>query len=453
MEKNSVIDEKVPLSKLGILGFQHVLVMYSGAVLVPLILGAAIGLSTKEIAFLISVDLFTCGIATLLQVVGIGRFVGIKLPILLGCAIISLAPMIMIAKNDGLPTMYGAIIASGIYVFILSFFVHKIVKFFPKIVIGCLVTIIGFSLIPPALKDMAGGASSSNFGDPKNYILAITVVFIILTVNKFFHGFFKAIAVLVGLVAGTIIGYFMGMVNFESVASAKWIEIVTPFYFGPPEFKMSAIFIMCIFATITVVESIGMYSLIGDICEKTITKNDVSRGVRAEGLAQVIGGIFNAFPYVTFSENAGIMSMTGVKARSVIISASGFLIALGIIPKFSALATIIPPPVLGGAMLVIFGMIGSIGIKMLSEVDLSNNNNLLIIACSISLGIGISVIPGLLDKMPEIIQLLLGNGIFTGTLTAILLNIYFNFKDIKNYAKSSNVENPNIEAKSELVDI
>ncbi|MGG3806241.1 nucleobase:cation symporter-2 family protein [Metabacillus fastidiosus] len=450
MKRNSVINEKVPISKLGILGFQHVLVMYSGAVLVPLILGAAIGLSAKEIAFLISVDLFTCGIATLLQVVGIGRFVGIKLPILLGCAIISLAPMIMIAKNEGLPAMYGAIIVSGVYVFILSFFVHKIIKFFPKIVIGCLVTIIGFSLIPPALKDMAGGVNSPNFGDPKNYLLAIVVVFIILSVNKFFHGFFKAIAVLVGLVVGTTIGYFMGMVNFESVAKAQWFEIVTPFYFGLPEFKISAILIMCIFATITVIESIGMYSLIGDICEEEITKNDVSRGVRAEGLAQIIGGVFNAFPYVTFSENAGIMSMTGVKARSVIISASMFLIALGIIPKFSALATIIPPPVLGGAMLVIFGMIGSIGIKMLSEVDLSNNNNLLIVACSISLGIGISVIPGLLDKMPELIQLLFGNGIFTGTLTAILLNIYFNFKDIKSYSESPDIESSNAEASPTL---
>lgn len=425
-----MINEKLPLQKLGVLGFQHVLVMYSGAVIVPLILGTAINLSAAEIAFLISADLFTCGIATLLQVVGIGKFVGIRLPILMGAAVITLPAMILIAGSEGLPAMYGAILISGTFIFFLSFFVEKIIKFFPKLVSGCLVTIVGLSLTPIALQDMAGGQGSPTFGEPKNYLLALMVLLIILLVNKFFKGFFKAIAILVGLIAGTAIGGIMGMVDLSAVAEAPWLRVITPFYFGAPEFTLTGALTMTIFATVAIVESVGMYRLVEDLCETEISSKDISKGVRAEGIAQALGAVFNGFPYVTFSENAGIMSITGVKSRYVIISASVFLIGLGIIPKFSALATIVPAPVLGGAMLALFGMIGATGVKMIGEADLSKTNNLLIVACSIGAGLGVEAVPGLFSKMPELVELLIGNGIFTGTFIAILLNLLFNYRDI-----------------------
>lgn len=426
-----IINERLPAQTLGILGFQHVLVMYSGAVVVPLILSAAIGLSAADTAFLISADLFTCGIATLLQVVGIGRHVGIKLPILMGAAVITLPAMIMIASSQGLQAMYGSILISGIFIFCLSFFVHRIIKFFPKIVSGCLVTIVGLSLTTIALKDMAGGEGSTDFGEPKNYLLALIVLAVIFIANRYFHGFMKAIAILIGLVVGTVIAAFMGMVDLSPVNEAAWFQFITPFYFGAPKFTLTGALIMCIFATVAIVESVGMYRLVEDLCETEVKTKDISKGVRAEGLAQSLGGVFNGFPYVTFSENAGIMSITGVRSRYVVISAAFFLIVLGVIPKFSALATIIPAPVLGGAMLALFGTIGATGIRMLGETDLANTNNLLIVAVSVGAGLSVDNLPNLFDKMPELIALLFGNGIFTGTFLAIVLNAFLNYKDLK----------------------
>ncbi|PAD66212.1 xanthine permease [Bacillus sp. 7586-K] len=432
------VNERMPLPKLGILGFQHVLVMYSGAIIVPILLGAALGLSNQELSFLIAADLFTCGLATLIQVLGIGKNIGIKLPIMFGAAVITLPAMIMIGQKGGLPAVYGAIIVSGLYVFFLSFFIHKLLIFFPKIVIGCLVTIIGFSLTPIAIKDIAGGENSPTFGDPINFLLAISVILTIIILNKFSKGFLKSISILIGIIVGSVLTYFCGMVDFKPVVDASWFSLVTPLYFGLPTFSLTDAIIMSIFITIAVIESVGIYSLVGEMVNKKVTSEQIANGIRAEGIAQVLGGIFNGLPYITFSENVGIMTITGVKTRYALVSASIILILLGTVPKFSSLATIIPSPVLGGAMLVIFGMIGATGIKILSDVKLTNNN-LLIISCSIGFGLGADLIDGLFKKMPALVAMLFGNGIFVGTFIAIVMNIFFNFnKDLNNTEEFQN---------------
>lgn len=430
MTNTDIINQKSPLGKTAVLGFQHVLVMYSAAVIVPILLGSALNLNAKDLAFLISADLFTCGIATLLQVIGIGKFIGIKLPVVLGCAVITLGPMISIGKADGLPAVYGAIMVSGIFVFLISFVIDKIMPFFPKIVTGSLVTIIGFSLVPIALRDFGGGYSDS-FGEPKNILLGLFVLVLIILINRFFTGFIRAIAVLIGIVAGTIAATFLGMVSFDSVRQAEIFHFVTPFYFGMPKFTLNGVLTMCLFLLINIVESVGIFTVISDICETKLDTEDYAKGIRAEAAAQVLGGFFNSFPYVTFSENAGVMTITGVRNRYPVAAAGIILIILGVIPKFAALATIIPAPVLGGATIAIFGTIGANGIKLLSQVDLSKSNNLLIIAASVGLGIGTTVMPDLFTKLPELVSLLFGNGIFTGTLTAIVLNILFNYDEIK----------------------
>ncbi len=428
------INEKLPVGQLLTLGFQNVLIMYSAAVIVPIIFASAVGLSKEELAFLISADLFTCGIATFLQSYGIGNFIGIRLPVMLGCAVITLGPMISIAKSAGMATMYGAIILSGFAVFLASFFIHKIIKFFPPVVTGSLVVTIGFSLVPFALQDMAGGFGAPNFGDPINYVIAFSVLVFILLVNKFGKGFTKAISILLGLIAGTIVTTMMGIVDYGQVEQAAWFRFVTPFYFGVPNLTLNGLVSMCIFLLISVVESVGIFYMIADLCEVKITPRDIANGIRAESVAQILGGVFNSFPYVTFSENAGLISMTGVKNRHVLTAAAGFLILLGVMPKFAALTTIIPHPVLGGAMLCLFGTIGANGIKILSDVDFKKNENIIIVACAVGFGLGTSVTPGLFDKMPELAKMLLGNGIFTATFIAIILNIFFNYKEIRDCA-------------------
>lgn len=424
------INEKISVSKLTVLGFQHVLVMYSAAVIVPIILANALQLSNEDLAFLISADLFTCGIATFLQSFGIGRFVGIKLPVVLGCAVITLGPMISIGKSGGLTVLYGAILLSSILVFASSFFINKIIKFFPPIVIGSLVTIIGFSLVPIALQDMAGGFGAENFGDPKNYIVSIFVLIVILLINRFCKGFLKSIAILIGLVLGTIFASFFGMVDFSHLHTTEWVKFVTPLHFGAPEFTFDSVVVMSIFLVISVAESVGIFYMIADICEVKLTPKDIANGIRAEGCAQFLGGLFNSFPYVTFSENAGLMTVTGVRNRFVLVAAAIILIILGLVPKFAVLTTLIPHPVLGGAMICLFGTIGANGIKILSNIDFKRNENIMIVACSIGIGLGTTVTPGLFNEMPEIVKMLLENGIFTGTVTAILLNILFNYREM-----------------------
>jgi xanthine permease len=423
--------------KIGTLGFQHVLAMYAGAVIVPLIVGPAIGLDAQQLAYLISIDLFTCGIATLLQVIG-GKHFGIKLPVILGCTFTAVGPMIAIGNLQGITSIYGAIIASGVVVMILSQFMSKIMRFFPPVVTGSVVTIIGVSLIPVAMNNAAGGQGAEGFGSLQNLFLAALTFILIIAMNRFFKGYMKAISVLLALVAGTFVAFFMGFVSFAEVGKADWFHLVQPFYFGIPTFNFSAILTMTLVAIVSMIESTGVFLAIGDVCEKKLESRDIKKGLRAEGLACVIGGVFNSFPYTSFSQNVGLVALTKVKTRNVVVSAGVILMVLGLLPKVAALTTIIPTAVLGGAMITMFGMVISSGIRMLSKVDFTNNENLLIIACSVGIGLGSAVVPAIYGGLPSGIRLLAENGIVLGSLTAIVLNVVFHFNDIKS-AKTEEV--------------
>jgi len=404
------------------LGFQHVLAMYAGAVVVPLIIGAALKLTPAQIAYLIAADLFTCGIATLLQVIGT-RFTGIRLPVVLGCTFTAIGPIIAIASTSNLATAYGAIIVSGIFVVLAAPLFGKLLKFFPTVVQGSVVTIIGLSLIPVAMNNAAGGQDSPDFGQPSNLLLALGTLIIILLVNRFATGFVRAISVLLGLIAGTVAGYMMGIVHFGSVVEASWFSVVKPFYFGVPEFSVVAIITMILVNIISMAESTGVYFALGKTTNKEVSNEDVVKGLRGEGVAIVLGGIFNAFPYTAFSQNVGLVQLSGIKSRDVMIGAGGILVVLGLLPKLAALTTVIPNAVLGGAMIAMFGMVVASGINILSQVDLRQNENLLIAACSIAVGLGSAAVPGMFEQLPTMLKMLLQNGIVTGSLTAVVLNL------------------------------
>ncbi|MCM3091702.1 purine permease [Cytobacillus sp. AMY 15.2] len=423
--------------------------MYAGAVIVPLIVGPAIGLTAQQLAYLISIDLFTCGIATLLQVIG-GKHFGIKLPVILGCTFTAVGPMIAIGNLQGITAIYGAIISSGIIVMILSQFMSKIMRFFPPVVTGSVVAIIGVSLIPVAMNNAAGGLGSSDYGSAKNLFLAAFTLVLIILMNRFFKGYMKAISVLLSLVAGTIAAYFMGLVSFAEVSQASWFHVVQPLYFGFPTFNASAILTMTLVAIVSMIESTGVFLALGDVCERKLDSKDIKKGLRAEGLAVVIGGIFNAFPYTSFSQNVGLVALTKVKTRNVVIAAGVILMILGLLPKVAALTTIIPMAVLGGAMIPMFGMVISSGIRMLSVVDFSKNENLLIVACSIGIGLGSAVVPQIFESLPTSARLLVENGIVLGSITAILLNMVFNYKEL-NISESERIEQLKGDHSAELI--
>lgn len=407
------------------LGLQHVLAMYAGAVVVPLIIGGALKLSPAQMAYLIAADLFTCGLATLLQVLGT-RYVGIRLPVVLGCTFTAVGPIIAISLTSNLATAYGAIILAGIFVFLAAPLFGKLLRFFPTVVTGSVVTIIGLSLIPVAMNNAAGGQGSPDFGQPSNLLLALGTLVVILLINRFSTGFLRAISVLVGLIAGTVVGYFMGLVNFANVEQSSWFNIVQPFYFGAPQFNIVAVLTMILVCIISMVESTGVYFALGKVTDKKIESEDIVKGLRAEGIAIVLGGIFNAFPYTTYSQNVGLVSLTRVKTRDVIVASGFILIILGLLPKLAALTTVIPNPVLGGAMVAMFGMVVASGINILSTVDLRQNENLLIAACSIAVGLGSAAVPQMFDQLPGMAKMLLQSGIVTGSVTAVVLNILLN---------------------------
>ncbi|KQU60035.1 xanthine permease [Bacillus sp. Leaf406] len=407
------------------LGIQHVLAMYAGAVIVPLIVGGALGLTGEQLTYLVSIDIFMCGIATLLQVWK-NKFFGIGLPVVLGCTFTAVGPMISIGAKYGITSIYGSILASGLFVIIISTFFGKLVRFFPPVVTGSVVTIIGITLIPVAMNNMAGGEGSADYGSMDNLLLAFGTLIFILVLYKMFTGFIRSVSILLGLVAGTIVAMFMGKVNFSEVGEASWFHMAQPFYFGMPTFDIAAILTMILVAMVSLVESTGVYFALGDITDRKLSEEDLSKGYRAEGLAIFLGGIFNVFPYTAYSQNVGLIQLSGVKKSNVIYAAATFLIILGLVPKIGALTTVIPSAVLGGAMVAMFGMVVAYGIKMLSRVDFSSQENLLIIACSVGMGLGVTAVPELFSKMPEAVRILTDNGIVAGSLMAIFLNLFFN---------------------------
>jgi xanthine permease len=413
--------------KLITLGLQHVLAMYAGAAAVPLIIGGALHLNAAQMAYLIAADMFTCGLATLLQVIGT-RHIGIRLPVVLGCTFTAVGPVIAIASSSNLATVFGATMIAGLLLLLLAPVYGKLLRFFPTVVVGSVVTVIGLSLIPVAMNNAAGGLGSPDFGSGKNLLLAFLTLALILILNRYFKGFMRAISVLIGLILGTIAGYAFGMVHFAPVLQASWIRMIQPFYFGRPEFHLGAVLTMLIVCIIGMVEATGVYFALGEITNQDVTANDVVKGLRAEGIAIVLGAILNTFPYTTFSQNVGLVSLTGVKKRSVIVVAGITLVILGLLPKLAALTTVIPTAVLGGAMIAMFGMVAAYGMHTLATVDFQDNGNLLIVACSIAVGLGSAVAPDIFAHVPATIRMLLQNGIVTGSVTAVVLNLLFHHR-------------------------
>lgn len=408
------------------LGIQHLLAMYAGAILVPLIIGGALGFDSAQMTYLVAIDILMCGVATLLQVWK-GKAVGIGLPVVLGCTFTALTPIITIGSTQGIGAIYGAIIASGVIIVFISGFFGKLVKFFPPVVTGCVVTIIGISLLPTAMTNMGGGnTAATDFGSTMNLSLAFITLLIILFIYRFAKGFMRSISILLGLVIGTLMAVAMGKVDFSPVAEASWFHMVQPFYFGKPEFHIEPIITMTLVAMVSLVESTGVYHALSDICKKPIHSKDLARGYRAEGLASIIGGIFNAFPYTTYSQNVGLVQITGVKERKVIFITGGMLVILGFLPKVAALTQIIPTPVLGAAMLAMFGTVITQGMRMLAPEIAKSMENAMIVACAVGLGVGVSVVPTVFQFLPSTLSILFANGIVTGSVTAILLNILFN---------------------------
>mgnify|MGYP003576760568 CR=1 FL=1 len=410
------VDEKLPAGRLGALGLQHVLVMYAGTVAVPLIVGGALKLPKEQLAFLINADLFAAGIATLIQALAIWKF-GIRLPVMMGVTFASVTPMIAIGTdpNIGLLGIYGAVIAAGIFGILIAPVMGRLLGLFPPVVTGTVITLIGISLLRVGINWAAGGQPTTKqvidgvlqdapnlaYGDLDNLAIAGLVLVVILLLTKYGRGLIANTAVLLGIVAGTLVAMALGKVHFDGVQEAEWVAVITPLHFGMPTFHFGAIASMCIVMLITLVESTGMFLALADITGKKLKDEDLTRGLRADGLGTLIGGFFNTFPYTSFSQNVGLVTVTGVRSRYVAAAGGVILILLGLFPKMAHIVASVPQFVLGGAGIVMFGMVAATGIRILGTVNFATNrHNLFIVAIAIGAGMVPTLAPQFFQYLP-----------------------------------------------------
>ncbi|MFD5509188.1 nucleobase:cation symporter-2 family protein [Streptomyces sp. NPDC127051] len=429
------VDEVLPLPKLALYGFQHVLAFYAGAVIVPIIVGGALGLTTEQLVYLINADLFTCGIASIIQAWGIGR-IGARLPLIQGVTFTAVSPMIAIGLGAGggtagLLVIYGAVITAGIATFAFAWLPPKafraVMRLFPPVVTGTVITVLGIVLIPVGLNDAAGGLGSPDFGDPKNFAYAGGTMLFILVLMKLGKPFLSSISILIGLVGGTAVAFLLGDAKFGGVSNSDWIGVSTPFHYGAPKFAWFPILLMLIVMLITMVETTGDTYAVGDIVGKDIDSETVARALRADGAATALGGVLNSFPYVAFAENVGLVRMTKVKSRFVVVAAGVFMIVLGLIPKAAAVVAAVPHGVLGGAATVMFAMVALAGIQTLAKVDLKEEKNALVVGVSLAFALLPATVPAFFkDHMDADLSSLLNSGVTLGASAAILLNLIFN---------------------------
>ncbi|MEV7200276.1 nucleobase:cation symporter-2 family protein [Streptomyces griseoluteus] len=420
------VDEIPPVRQLAAFGLQHVLAMYAGAVAVPLIVGGAMRLSAADLAYLITADLLVCGVATLIQCVGFWGF-GVRLPIMQGCTFAAVSPMVLIGTTGGgLPAIYGSVIVAGLAIMLLAPVFGRLLRFFPPLVTGTVILIIGVSLLPVAGNWAAGGAGAKDFGAPRNLALAAFVLLVVLAVQRFAPPFLARVAVLTGIVVGLDVAVPFGFTDFGGVADADWVGISTPFHFGAPEFRVSAIVSMLVVALVTMTETTGDLIAVGELTGREVEPRSLADGLRADGLSTVLGGVFNTFPYTAYAQNVGLVGMTRVRSRWVVAAAGALLVVLGLLPKLGAVVAAIPAPVLGGAGLVMFGTVAASGLRTLARVDFRDNHNLTVVAVSVAVGMLPVGVPTVYAKFPDWFQTVMNSGISAGCLTAIVLNLLFN---------------------------
>jgi NCS2 family nucleobase:cation symporter-2 len=411
-----------------LLAVQHVLVMYAGAVAVPLVVAGGLHLSRPDTAFLVSADLFCCGLSTVVQSLGLGFF-GIRLPVVMAATFASVGPMIAIGSDSslGLPYVFGANIVAGVLGVAVAPLVGRMLRLFPPVVTGTVIAAIGLTLIGVAVGWAAGGHGSPGYGAPANLAIAGTVLLFVLALLRHGRGFVANIGVLLGLIAGTVLAAALGRVDFSGLGDAAWLAPVTPFHFGAPRFEPWSIVTMCVVLFIVFVESTGMFLALGEIVERPVDRQTLVRGLRVDALATLLGGVFNAFPDTSYSQNIGLVSLTGVRSRWVCVLTGAILIVLGLVPKLAVLVAAIPPSVLGGAGLVMFGMVAAGGIRTLGKVDFAGRpHNLLVVAVSLALAMVPVVGDHVFDHLPHALGPLLHSGILLATVSAVGLNVWFN---------------------------
>ncbi|MEC4020797.1 nucleobase:cation symporter-2 family protein [Streptomyces sp. H27-D2] len=429
------------LWRMAVYGLQHVLAFYAGAVVMPLLVAQGIGMSGADIGMLVNASLLTCGIATLLQSVGLPG-IGIRLPVVQGTSTTAVPSLVSVGlaaggAKAGLPTVFGAVIAAGLALFVIAPVFSKLVRFFPPLVTGTIVTIVGITLLSVAARQVGGGdPAAKSFGEPAQLGMAAVTLAVILLLSKFSRGFFATVAVLVGLAVGTAVAALAGRSDFSGIADASWLGMTAPLHYGAPHFGVVAVLSVFMVMVIIAVESIGQFFAIGEIVGREVDGKQITRALRADGLATAVAGALNSFPSTVYSQNIGLIRLTRVKSRWIVAAAGVIMMFLGLVPKVGAVVAAMPPSVLGGATIVLFSTIAVVGVQILSQADLTDQRNTTLVAVSIGIGFLPSAFPQFAERMPgRQLHALFESGIILGTLSALLLNLFFHHLRLPGSAK------------------
>ena len=428
------VDQMLPIGDLVLLGIQHIAAMCAGAMAVPIILGNILGLDSVQINHLVSASFMMAGLGTLIQTLGIKNFIGSRLPMVEGVSFAGVGALSAIGLTysstdplTGLQIMFGATLVSGLFCFLMAPVFGKLLKYFPPLVSGTVVTCMGLSLIPVAIRWAGGGVPSApTFGNFQNILLALITLIIIVVIQKLSKGFLGNIAILIGIVLGTIIAIFMGVADFSSVAAADFVNINSPLKYGI-KFDITAILSLFLVQLVIMTDATGNQLNLSNICG--VDEKDAKRlaaGLRGHGLSSMLAGIFNTFPHSLFGQNVGIAAITGVASRFVGTAAGVILLLISFFPKVTAIFTSIPSPVLGGAGIIMFGIVAANGIKRLGEVNYVGNKNLMIVATSIGVALIPIAVPEFFKFFPSWGKILFQSAVTLGCLTVLILNIIFN---------------------------
>ncbi|SEP26105.1 nucleobase:cation symporter-2, NCS2 family [Halogranum amylolyticum] len=415
------IEDKPPAGEAVPLGIQHLLAMFLSTAALPIVIARAIGLGAADTTFILQMALLVAGVATIVQAYPIGP-VGARLPVVMGTSAIFVAPLIDVGSQFGLAAIFGAVIVAAPIEVLIGYFIDDVRGLFPPLVTGIVVMLVGLTLIPVAMDYSAGGPGAATYGNLENVGLAALVFAIAIGLNQFFDGFLKMVSVLVAVVVGYLAAIPLGLLDLSGVASAGWFSVPTPLAYGVA-FEPSAILVVAFAYIVTAIETIGDISGTTESVGRDPEGRELKGGLVADGVMSAVAGVFNAFPNTSFSQNVGLISFTGVASRYVVALCGAMLVVLGFVPKVAAVIAAMPNPVLGGAAIVLFGMIFSVGIRIVTRGVTLTQRNLTIIATSIVLGVGVEVRPDVLSSLPDEVRLLAGSGLIAGGVTAVVLNV------------------------------
>ncbi|MEE1867992.1 MULTISPECIES: nucleobase:cation symporter-2 family protein [Pseudomonas] len=410
-------------------GLQHVLTMYGGIIAVPLIIGQAAGLSSAEVGLLIAASLFAGGLATLLQTLGI-PFFGCRLPLVQGVSFAGVATMVTIIGGDGtggLSVVFGAVIVSSLIGLLITPLFSRIIKFFPPLVTGIVITTIGLTLMPVTARwAMGGNSQAADFGSTANISLAAFTLVTVLLLSKLGSASISRLSILLAIVIGTLAAMTLGMADFSQALQGPWVAMPEVLHFGAPQFQIAAILSMLIVIIVTMVETSADILAVGEIIDTKVDSKRLGNGLRADMISSALAPLVGSFTQSAFAQNVGLVAVTGVKSRYVVASAGMILVTLGLLPVMGRLVAAVPTAVLGGAGLVLFGTVAASGIRTLAQVDYRNNMNLIIVATSIGFGMIPIAAPSFYQHFPVWFETIFHSGISSAAIMAILLNLLFN---------------------------